>query len=94
MFLVFWTERVQKPRLPGGRDAEHLQQQAVGDLWTLAALQREHVLLRGGEGDLCPQAHELPWTLVRVQALLGGFSCSVGLVWHLMGGEGIEKEKK
>ncbi|KAG7270402.1 hypothetical protein CRUP_009123 [Coryphaenoides rupestris] len=29
----------------------------------LAALQREHVLLRGGEGDLCAQTHELPWTL-------------------------------
>lgn len=64
------AERVPEEGLPGGGDAQHLQQQAVADLRTLAALQREHVLLRGGEGDLRPQAHELPGSLVSPPSLL------------------------
>lgn len=79
------AERVPEEGLPGGGDAQHLQQQAVADLRTLAALQREHVLLRGGEGDLRPQTHELPGSLVRPLsppslpfALLPGNACGVG----------------
>lgn len=59
------AEWVQKEGFPGGGDTQHLQQQAMADLRTLAALQREHVLFRGREGDLRPQTHELPGTLVR-----------------------------
>ncbi|KAG5841104.1 hypothetical protein ANANG_G00196060 [Anguilla anguilla] len=60
-------ERVQEEGLPGGGDPQHLQQQAVADLRPLAALQREHVLLRGGEGDLRSQAYELPGALPDVR---------------------------
>lgn len=59
-------EWVQEEGLPGGCDSQCLQQQTLADIWALAALQWEHVLLRGGKGDLRSQAHELPWTLVRL----------------------------
>ncbi len=55
-------------RLPGGEDADHLQQGALGDLGPLAALPREHVpralVRRRGDG---PQGDELPGALPRVR---------------------------
>lgn len=63
-FFFFTPEWIQETWFPGGGDAKHLQQQTVADLRPLAALQREHVLLRSGERDICPQTHELPRSLV------------------------------
>lgn len=62
--IFYRVEWIQKEGIPGSGHSEHLQQQTVANLRTLAALQRKHVLFWGGEGDLCSQAHELPWTLV------------------------------
>lgn len=36
----------------------------MGDIWTLAALQRKHVFLPSGRWHICSQANELPWALV------------------------------
>lgn len=62
------TGGVLEEGFSGGGVAQHLQQQAVGDVGPLAALQREHVLLPCGAGRLRSQADELPWALVRTRS--------------------------
>lgn len=84
-------EWVQEEGLPGGCDSQCLQQQTLADIWALAALQREHVLLRGGKGDLRSQAHELPWTLVR---LLFPHKLLSGIVSVLKGNYKRMRERK
>lgn len=59
---------VLEKRLPGSGLPKHLQQQTVGDIWPLAALQRQHVLLPRGGRYLCTQAHELPRALVKTHS--------------------------
>lgn len=46
---------------------EHVQLQTLGNFGTLAELQGRHVLTRRGEGDLGPQANELPWPLCHLR---------------------------
>lgn len=75
---VSLSGRILEEGLRGGGQPQRLQQQAVGGLWPLATLQWEHVLLPCGAGHFCPQAHELPRTLVGVTAsLMLTFSCSM-----------------
>lgn len=63
----FLAGGVSPPSLHGSAVPQRVQQQALGSLRPLAALQCEHVRLRRGERHLCSEAHELSGALVSIE---------------------------
>lgn len=68
-FFVVLLGWVLEKRLSGSGLSQHLQQQTVGDIRPLAALQWKHVLLSRGRRNLRTQADELPRPLVNLASV-------------------------